>query len=94
MPDIADRFLNPGVILTMALAGLAYGRILWSLNLRPTGVLWVASTAPGAIFMVTTWAIRALQGTPSFVWPALLFDWMVFATVGFLAVVVARRRHR
>lgn len=94
MDDIGARILNPGVLFTMALAGLAYSRILWSVNLRPTGVLWIVATAPGAIFLITTWAIRALQGTPSLIWPALLIDWIVFSTTAFAVVMVARRRHQ
>lgn len=92
--DIAGRLINPGVMLTMVLAGLAYSRLLWSLNLRPTGVLVVTAVAPGAIYLLTIWAIRAVQGTASLVWPTLLLDWLVFSMTAVIAVLVARRRHR
>lgn len=94
MTGLEERILNPVVLLTMILAGLAYSRVLWVVNLRPTAVLWVVATAPGAIYIVTIWAIRALQGRPSLIWPYLLFDWMIFATTAFVAVMVARRRRR
>lgn len=92
MTDLEVRVLNPVVILTMVLAGLAYARVLWAVNLRPTGVLFVVATAPGAIYIITIWAIRAVQNTPSLIWPYLLVDWFIFATTAFIAVVVARRR--
>jgi len=92
MDDIGGRILNPVVMGTLALAGLAYGRVLWSLNLRPTTILVVTAIAPGAIFLLTMWLIRAAQGTPSIIWPALLIDFTVYATSGVLAVLIARRR--
>ena len=94
MTGLEERILNPAVILTMALAGLGYSRVLWSVNLRPTGVLWIIATAPGAIYLITVWAIRSLQGTPSLIWLYLLIDWLVFSTTAFVVVMVARRRHR
>ena len=95
MDDIGGRILNPVVLGTLALAGIAYGRVLWTLNLRPTVILVVTAVAPGAIFLLTVWAIRALQGTPSLIWPALLVDFLIYANVGVLAVLLARRRsHR
>lgn len=94
MTGLEDRILNPAVMLTMALAGLGYARILWSVNLRPTGVLWIIATAPGAIYLITVWAIRSLQGKPSLIWPYLLLDWMIFAGTAFVVVMLARRRHR
>ena len=94
MDDIAGRILNPAVVLTMALSGLAYGRLLWSLNLRPTATLLVVGIIPGVIYLVTAWAIRAVQGTPSLIWPALIVDWLVFSGTSVGAVLLARRRHR
>jgi len=92
--DIAGRILNPVILLTMAAAGaIGYARVLWAANLRPTAVLWILATAPGAIFLATVWVIRTLQGTPSLIWPALLVDWLVFSTAAFITVIVARRRH-
>jgi len=91
--DIGGRLFNPVVLATIVIAGLGYGRVLWSLSLRPTTTLVVAAIAPGAIFLVTIWLIRAAQGTPSLIWPGLLADYLVYATSGLLAVVVARRRH-
>jgi len=88
--DIGVRILNPGVVFTMVLAGLAYGRLLWAVNLRPNASLWILSTGPGAIYLLTVWMVRAVQGTPSLIWPALLLDWLVFATTGFLSVLVMR----
>jgi len=92
MDDIGGRILNPVVLATLVVAGLAYGRVLWSLNLRPTTTLVVTAIAPGAIFLVTIWLIRSAQGTPSLIWPALLADYLVYSTSGVLAVLVARRR--
>lgn len=94
LDDVLDRLLNLGVIATVALSGLAYSRLLWVFNLRPTATLVVAGIAPGAIFLATVWAIRALQGTPSTVYIVLIVNWLIFSTVGVAAVLIARRRHR
>lgn len=93
MTGLEERILNPVVLLTMVFSGLAYSRLLWSLRLRPVGVLWVTATAPGAIYLMTVWAIRAIQGTPSLIWAYLLLDWMIFSGTAVLAVLLARRRH-
>lgn len=93
MTGLEERVLNPAVLLTMVLSGLAYSRLLWSLRLRPTGVLFVTATAPGAIYLFTVYAIRALQGTPSLIWLYLLIDWFVFSCTAVAAVLVARKRH-
>ena len=94
MTDSLDRIVNPGVILTMILAGIAYGRLLWSVNLRPNASLWVMAVGPGAIYLLMIWATRAAQGTVSLVYVALLIDWLIFANSGFLAVLGARRWRR
>lgn len=94
MSGLEMRILNPAVMVTMVLAGLAYSRLLWSINLRPVGVLWITATAPGAIYLITFWAIRSLQGTPSLIWPYLLVEWMIFSTTAVLAVLGARRWNR
>jgi len=93
MDDIGGRILNPVVIFTMVLSGFAYSRLLWSVNLRPTGVLFVIAVGPGAIYLLTVWAVRTAQGTPSLIWPALLLDWLIFSLTAFITVVVARRQH-
>lgn len=90
--DVLARLLNPAVLLTMVAAGVAYSRLLWVLSLRPTATLVVAGMAPGAIFLLTVWTIRALQGTPSTVYAVMLVDWFIFAGVGVGAVLIARRR--
>ena len=74
--------------------GLAYSRLLWTLRLRPTGVLFITATAPGAIYLVTLWAIRAAQSTPSLFWIYLLVDWFVFSITAVVVVRVARRWHQ
>ena len=93
MTDIEGRILNPVIVLTMVLSGLAYARVLWAVYLHPTSVLWIISTAPGAIYLITIGAIRSAQtGELSTFYFLLLLDWMIFATTAFLAVMVARRR--
>ena len=62
MDDILGRTLNPGVILTMILTGIAYGHFLWALELRPVARLYAAAVIPGAIFVLTILTIRSLQG--------------------------------
>lgn len=95
MDDILGRLLNPAVIFTVMAAGLAYGRVLWALNLHPTMTLVVTGIAPGAIYLLTIWAIRGLQGTLSPVYIVLFVNWLIFANTGVLAVLIARRRmHR
>ena len=93
MTGIEERILNPGVLLTMALAGLGYARVLWSLNLRPTGALVITALAPGAVFLVTLWSIRAIQGSPSPFYVYLVVDWLIFAGSALAASLTARRRH-
>lgn len=91
MDVVAGHLLNPGVLLTLALAGVAYGAFLWMLRIYPALTLWVAATAPGAIFLATIWVIRVVQATPSIVWPVLLVDWFIYAGIGVLTVLAGRR---
>lgn len=89
------RILNPVVVLTVAIAGLvAYSRLLWAMNLRPTATLVVAATVPGVVFLLTLWAIRAVQNTASVFYFALVIDWLIFAGSAVAAVLIVRRRHR
>lgn len=91
MDDIVGRTLNPGVILTMVVAGIAYGHFLWALELRPLARLYAASVGPGAIYLLTILVIRSLQGVTSLVYVTLIIDWLIFAHAGFFAVLGARR---
>lgn len=92
--DVLARLLNPGVLLTVMAAGLAYSRLLWTLNLRPTATLLIVGVAPGAIYILTIWTIRGLQGTLSAVYIVLFVNWLLFAGTGVAAVLGARRRQR
>lgn len=92
MDDIVSRMFNPGVILTMVVAGLAYGYFLWTLNIQPVARLYAIAVVPGFVFGVTILCIRAIQGVPSVIWVLLLIDWLIFAHAGFLAVLARRRR--
>jgi len=89
--NIVERLLNPGVIVSMVLSGVAYGWFLWSLNIRPNLNLWVTAVAPGAIFLFVIWSIRAMQGVASATYIALLTDWLIFSVTGVVTVCVARR---
>lgn len=93
MDDVVGRTLNPAVLFTMVAAGLAYSRLLWAINLRPTATLFVVGVVPGAIYLLTIWTIRAFQGTASLIYITLLVDWLVFAGVAVVAVLICRRRH-
>jgi hypothetical protein len=88
--DLGERLLNPTVLLTMVIAGIAYGWLLWAFRVRPTFTLWATALFPGAIFLIVLGSVRFAQGTPSLVWPALLVDWLVFASSGFLVVLIGR----
>jgi hypothetical protein len=95
--DVIARLLNPTVLLTMVASGIAYGFFLWSLDLRPTFRLFAAAVFPGAIFVLTIWAIRGFQGTLSLLYLLLVFDWFIFSITGVLTVLIGRRwcrRHR
>jgi hypothetical protein len=92
MENIVDRLLNPGVVITMVGAGLAYGWFLWALNIRPNLNLFMVAVAPGATFLIVIWSIRATQGVASATYVALMVDWLIFSCVGVAAVLVARRR--
>lgn len=93
MTDPLGRVFSVEIALVMVAAGLAYSRLLWSLNLRPSMTLVVVGIAPGAIYLATVWAIRAIQGTPSLIYVGLLLDWLIFASTGVAAVLIARRHH-
>lgn len=92
MDEIVLRLANPGILAILAVAGIAYSRILWVLNLQPVARLWAVAFLPGGIFLAVLWAIRAAQGSASAVWPLLLADWLIFATAAFVTVMLARRR--
>ena len=91
MDNIVERLLNPGVIVSMIGSGIAYGALLWSLNIRPNLNLWLTAIAPGAIFLLMIWSIRAMQGVASATYIALLTDWLIFSVTGVVTVCVARR---
>jgi hypothetical protein len=90
--DVFGRLLNPGVVVTVALSGLAYGVWLWSLNLRPTITLYFTAVWPGVLFLLTIWAIRGLQGTLSVTYLAIFINWLIFSHCGVASVLVKRRR--
>lgn len=92
MDDPLGRLINPLIVVTLIAAGLAYARLLWALNLRPAVTLVVVGIVPGSVYLLTIWAIRAVQGTPSLVYIGLLLDWLLFAGVAVTAVLVARGR--
>jgi hypothetical protein len=93
--NIVERLLNPGVVVSMVIAGIIYGlTLLWSLNIRPSLNLWLAAIAPGVIFLLMIWSIRAMQGVASGTYIALLIDWFVFSAAACVAVLVRRRRAR
>lgn len=91
MENVAERLLNPGVLLSMVGAGLAYAWLLWTLNIRPRVNLFVVAVAPGVIFLATVWSIRAMQGVAATTYVALLVDWLIFSNTAFLAIIGTRR---
>lgn len=91
MDNIGERLLNPTVLLTMVLAGIAYAWLLWALHIRPRINLWATAVVPGVVFLATIWAIRAAQGVAALTYIALLVDWLIFSVTGVLTVLVARR---
>ena len=90
MENIADRLLNPIVVLTMIGAGVAYGWFLWSLYIRPASRLWLTALVPGIVFLGVIWTIRAAQGVASLTYVALIADWFIFAVSGVVTVLVWR----
>jgi hypothetical protein len=88
--NIAERLLNPGVLVSMIGAGIAYGWFLWSLNIRPNVNLWLSAIAPGAMFLLVVWSIRAMQGVASGTYIALLVDWLIFSVAGVVTVCSGR----
>jgi glucan phosphoethanolaminetransferase (alkaline phosphatase superfamily) len=94
MDNVADRLLNPGVVVSMIGAGIAYAWLLWSLNIRPNLNLFVVSVAPGVLFLVVIWSIRSMQGVSAATYVALLADWLIFSNSAFVTVLIARRWRR
>lgn len=88
--DVIARLLNPVVIATMIFAGIAYGWLLWSYDIRVNIRLFAIAVFPGAIFICVIWSVRAFQGVLATTYLALLVDWMVFSLAGFHTVQVAR----
>mgnify|MGYP000034903459 CR=1 FL=1 len=91
MDNVSERLLNPTVILTMLLTGVAYGWFLWALHIRPRINLWATAVFPGVMFLATIWAIRAAQGVAALTYVALMVDWLIFSVTGVLTVLAARR---
>jgi hypothetical protein len=91
---MVDRLLNPGVIITLVVSGLAYGMILWALSIRPNLSLWAIATWPGALFLVLIGLVRFGEGSTSVLYPVLLVAWLIFSNTAFLFVLVRRRRKR
>jgi hypothetical protein len=89
--EVVARLLNPVVLVTVALAGIAYGWWLWSLHIRPNATLYGIAVFPGVIFLVTIWAIRGLQGTFSPTYIAIMVNWLIFSNSGVLTVLAGRR---
>jgi hypothetical protein len=90
--NIVERLLNPGVVVSMVVAGIVYGlTFLWSLNIRPNLNLWLTAVAPGVIFLLMIWSIRAMQGVASGTYIALLADWLIFSGAAVVSVLVVRR---
>lgn len=92
--DLYARLLNPAVLASMIGAGIAYGALLWALNIRPTLNLILTAFAPGVIFLSVIWSIRTMQGVVATTYIALLADWAVFAGSGALTVLVWRWHRR
>jgi hypothetical protein len=92
---MVERLLNPGVVVTLVLSGVAYGWFLWSVHLRPNATLWGMAVLPGATFIVVIGVVRTVvQNSTSVLYPVLLVAWLIFAHSGFLAVLGARRWRR
>ena len=97
--DIASRLLNGGVVVTMVCAGIAYGLLLWSYDIRANTRLFAVAVFPGAIFLSVVWSVRAFQGVAAATYLALLVDWTIFSIAGYLTVqtwrrIVRRRKRR
>ena len=92
--DLFQRLLNPAVMASMVGAGIAYGALLWALNIRPTLNLVLTAFAPGVIFLAVIWSIRTMQGVVATTYIALLADWVVFAGSAALTVLAWRWRQR
>lgn len=95
MPDVADRVLNPAIILTMMLSGVAYGWwFLWAINIRDGVRLWAAAVMPGVVFFLIITAVRYAQGTAASLYLLVLVDWLAFSNVACLTAFARRRLNR
>jgi hypothetical protein len=87
---MVERLLNPGVIITLVVSGLAYGVILWALHIRPNVALWAMATWPGALFIILIGLVRFGEGSTSVLYPVLLIAWLVFSNTAFVFVLARR----
>ena len=93
--DVLGRLLNPVVLGTMVVAGMAYGWwVLWALQLRPNARLLAAAVAPGVVFLAVVWSVRSFQGVVAATYIALMVDWLIFANAAALTVIARRRWQR
>jgi hypothetical protein len=86
-----ERLLSPSVVLTLIVAGILYGRVLWAIDMREPFRMWAATALPGSIFIAVVGTIRGAQGSPTTLYPVLFVDWIIFANAGVFAVLMVRR---
>ena len=91
MTDVMERLLNPGVLAGMVVAGAFYGGLfLWALDIRDSVRLYAVAVIPGLAFLGLIFGIRLWQGVNTTVYTAMSVDWLVFANVAFVSVLVRR----
>jgi len=95
MTDLVERLLNPTMLSGMVIAGIFYGTLfLWALDIRDMVRLYGVAVAPGLVFLALVLGIRAGQGINTTAYQLLMINWLLFANVAFVAVLIRRRRAR
>jgi hypothetical protein len=89
------RLANPSVLVTIIVAGFAYGWLfLGAFSATRFGRLWMLTAGPGVIFIAVVWTIRWVNGAESVIYPVLLLDWVIFGSAGAISAWLRHRRQK
>jgi len=95
LENVLALLATPGVLVGIILAAIGYGlTFLWSVDVRDPVRLYGISVVPGMAFLALLFGLRLASGVASPVYAVLIADWLIFANVGYVSVLVRRRLAR